>query len=120
MPRQSPPEKKQLSYDHDHRNGYGENSKSSRKNISRRKRGVNQANRHTHKQQLGGSDPQTGEPQPGCRARRPKTWRKVADIPLRDIVAKKLFRRARLGIASPESVEAAMQRVAAHRQRRVK
>ncbi len=117
MPRQSPPEKKQLSYERDRRNGYGENSKSSRKNIHRRNRGVNQANRHAAKQQLGVVHPETGEPLLGSGAvvRRPKTWRKVADIPLSDMVAKKLFRRARLGIASPASVEAAMERVSAHR-----
>ena len=120
MPRPSPAEKKRLSYERDRRNGYGENSKSSRKNIRRRKQGVNQANRHAQKQSLGIIDPETGEPPPGCGAvvRRPKTWRKVADIPLGDMVAKQLFRRARLGIASPESVDAAVQRVAAHRRRR--
>ncbi len=120
MPDQSPPEKNQLSYERDRRNGYGENSQSSRQNIRRRKQGVNQANRHAAKQLLGVVDPQTGEPQPGSGAvvRRPQTWRKVADIPLGDMVAKQLFRRARLGIASPESVEAAVERVASHRQRR--
>ena len=122
MSRKSPPEKKQLSYERDRRNGYGENSKSSRQNIRRRKRGVNQANRHAAKQLLGAIDPETGEPLPGSGAvvRRPKTWRKVADIPLGDMVARKLFRRARLGIASPESVAATMERVAAHRKRHVR
>ncbi len=117
MPEKSPPQKKQLSYERDRRNGYGENSKSSRKNIRLRKQGVNQANRHAHKQLLSVIDPETGEPHP-CRGvvmRRPKTWRKMADIPLGDVVTKKLFRRARLGIASPESVEAALQRVDSHR-----
>ena len=121
MPEKSPQQKKQFSYERDRRNGYGENSKSSRKNIRLRKRGVNQSNRHAAKQLLGAVDPETGEPLPGSGAvvRRPKTWRKVADIPLGDMVAKKLFRRARLGIASRESVEAAMQRVAAVRKRPV-
>ncbi len=120
MNEMTPQQKKQLSYERDRRNGYGENSKSSRKNIRCRKRGVNQANRHAAKQLLGVVDPETGEPIPGSGAvvRRPKTWRKVADIPLGDMVAKQFFRRARLGIASPESVEAAVERVASHRQRR--
>ena len=120
MSEKSPQQKKQLSYEHDRRNGYGENSTSSRTNIPRRKRGVNQANRHAHKQLLSAIDPETSEPRPGSGpvVRRPKTWRKVADIALGDMVAKKLFRRARLGIASPESVEAAVQRVAALRKRR--
>ncbi len=119
MPRTSPPDKKQLSYERDRRNAYGENSKSSRQNIRLRKRGVNQANRHATKQHLGVIDPETGEPQLGRGAviRRPKTWRKVADIPLGDMVARKLFRRARLGIASSESVKAAVDRVTAHRKR---
>ncbi len=120
MNEMTPQQKKQFSNERDRRNGYGENSKSSRKNIRLRKRGVNQANRHAHKQQLGVVDPETGEPQPnsGVVVRRPPTWRKVADIPLGDMVARKLFRRARRGIASSESVEAAVQRVAAHRKGR--
>lgn len=36
MARHSPQEKKQLSYEHDHRNVYGENDKSSRKAIPHR------------------------------------------------------------------------------------
>ena len=86
MNERSPQQKKQLSYERDRRNGYGENSESSRKNIRLRKRGVNQANRHAHKQQLGVVDPETGEPQQdsGVIVRRPKRWRKVADIPLGD------------------------------------
>lgn len=120
MPHRSPPEKKQLSYERDRRNAYGENSKSSRKNIRLRKRGVNQANRHAYKQLLGVIDPESGEPQPnsGVVVRRPQTWRKVADIPLGDMVKKKIFRRARLRMASHESVEAAVQRVATDRKRR--
>lgn len=120
MPHRSPPEKKQLSYERDRRNAYSENSKSSRKNIRLRKRGVNQANRHAYKQLLGVIDPESGEPQPnsGVVVRRPQTWRKVADIPLGDMVKKKIFRRARLRMASHESVEAAVQRVATDRKRR--
>jgi hypothetical protein len=114
VPRKSPQQQKQLSYERDRRNEYGENSKSSRKNIPRRKQGVNQANRHAAKQLLGVTDSETGEPQPGSVVRRPQTWRKVADIPLGEMVAKKLFRRARFGMTGlpsnrkrhrPESVD---------------
>ncbi len=48
--RQSPQEKKQLSYEQDRRNVYGENDKSSRKAIPFRKRAVNKANRHADHQ----------------------------------------------------------------------
>jgi hypothetical protein len=70
---------------------------------------------------LGTIDLETGEPQLGSGAvvRRPKSWRKVADIPLGDMVTRKLFRRARLGIARPESVAVAVERVAASRKRPV-
>ena len=50
--RRSPHEKKALSYEKDRRSIYGENDKSSRKNIPLRKRLVNKANRHAAQQQL--------------------------------------------------------------------
>jgi hypothetical protein len=50
--RRSPQEKKALSYAKDRRNAYGENDKSSRRNIPLRKRLVNRANRHAAQQQL--------------------------------------------------------------------
>ncbi|WP_194828528.1 hypothetical protein [Nocardia sp. XZ_19_231] len=43
--RRSPQEKKSLSYAKDRRNGYGENDKSSRKNIPRNKRIRNRVDR---------------------------------------------------------------------------
>lgn len=108
----SPQEKKQLSYERDRRNRYGENSKSSRKNIRRRKQSVNQANRHAARITLQATDPLTGEPTSSVgKLRRPHRWSKVADTPLGDAVIRKLERRASLGIASPRSVERAIRKV---------
>ncbi|MFD0527546.1 hypothetical protein ACFQ1I_10530 [Kitasatospora arboriphila] len=45
MVRRTPREKKRLSYLKDRRNAFGENDKSSRTSIRRRKRAVNSANR---------------------------------------------------------------------------
>ena len=50
--RRSPAEKKRLSYSRDRRNYYGENDKSSRKNIARHKRHRNRAGRRRVHQQL--------------------------------------------------------------------
>ncbi|MEV6906791.1 tyrosine-type recombinase/integrase [Amycolatopsis sp. NPDC051071] len=55
MGRKSPQEKKRLSYAKDRRNRYGENDKSSRKNIPRHKRRVNRLNRHRDQQVLNGA-----------------------------------------------------------------
>jgi hypothetical protein len=86
--RRSPQEKKALSYVRDRRNMYGENSKSSRKNIPLRKRLVNKANRHAAQQQLrqvnGAPAVERAEQAEDrlCGAGR-KTWRKRPDLPLR-------------------------------------
>jgi hypothetical protein len=50
--RRSPQEKKRLSYSKDRRNWYGENDKSSRKNIPRSKRIRHRSERHGQQQQL--------------------------------------------------------------------
>jgi hypothetical protein len=86
--RRSPQEKKALSYARDRRNMYGENDKSSRKNIPLRKRLVNKANRHAVQQQLRQA---TGTPaaeraeraEDRLRGVRQKTWRKRPDLSLR-------------------------------------
>jgi hypothetical protein len=86
--RRSPQEKKALSYARDRRNMYGENDKSSRKNIPLRKRLVNRANRHAAQQQLRQA---AGVPaaeraeraEDRVRGSRQKTWRKRPDLPLR-------------------------------------
>lgn len=107
MDRLSPQQKKQLSYDNDRRNTYGENDKASRKAIRRNKRRVNRANRHRDRQTLAqstalpvaGDDDTTDD---RLHARRPKRWRKSPDETLRQVVARRLRRRAQAGRDSPE------------------
>jgi hypothetical protein len=64
--RRSPQEKKRLSYSRDRRNYYGENDKSSRKNIARHKRRRHRAERHSVRQHLaaatGPADVDAGTP----------------------------------------------------------
>jgi hypothetical protein len=99
MSSRSPQEKKALSYARDGRNTYGENDKSSRKNIPLRKRLVNRANRHSTQQKLSSG---TGEVdldlaevvEERALGKRPKAWSKVPDIPLRDWVQRQSSRRA--------------------------
>lgn len=96
--RRSPQQKKQLSYDNDRRNTYGENDKASRKAIRRNKRRVNQANRHRDRETLSRAtglrdvDAEAGTDD-RLHARRPKSWRKSADETLRRVVERKLRRR---------------------------
>jgi hypothetical protein len=92
--RKTPQEKKELSYAKDRRNGYGENDKSSRKNISLRKRLVNRANRHAAQQALHGAvgvtDSASEEAaEQKAAAKRPKSWRKRADVPLAEHLERK-------------------------------
>ncbi|GII26465.1 hypothetical protein [Planosporangium mesophilum] len=83
----SPQEKKALSYARDCRNVYGENDKSSRTSIRRRKRLPHRANRRHDRQTLTGC---VGVPAPGLaeavevrlRGRRRASWRKCPDLPL--------------------------------------
>ncbi|MFI6297568.1 hypothetical protein ACIBEJ_38655 [Nonomuraea sp. NPDC050790] len=91
MRQRTPQEKKQLSYAKDHRNAYGENDKSSRKNIRRNKRAPHRANRHRAHQVLeaavGVVDEVVEEQvEERVRRRRPKRWRKVPDVALGEIV----------------------------------
>jgi hypothetical protein len=96
--RRSPQEKKQLSYDKDRRNSYGENDKASRKSIPRNKSRVNRANRHLDRQALlpstGIRQPETEDGADERLHRRPrKGWRKSADETLRQAVGRRLRRR---------------------------
>lgn len=100
MRKLTPQEKKELSYKKDRRNAYGENDKSSRKNIPLRKRLVNRANRHREQQLLSGA---TGTPDADAAdtteqrllGTRPKSWRKIPDEPLGERIRKQLSRRRR-------------------------
>jgi len=100
--RRSPQEKKALSYARDRRNTYGENDKSSRKNIPLRKRLVNRANRHAAQQQLdaalGVVDAERAErTEVRLRGTRGKSWRKRPDEPLGQVLERKRQRAAVLG-----------------------
>lgn len=126
MARRSPQEKKALSYAKDRRNDYGENDKSSRKNIRRNKRVPNRADRHREHQVLGIAagvrivDEVVEQAEAKLLAKRSmwmtKRWRKYRDAPLADIVENRLRRRIRLGIDDPGTAVARIERV---RRRRV-
>lgn len=126
MARRSPQEKKALSYAKDRRNDYGENDKSSRKNIRRNKRVPNRADRHREHQVLGIAagvrivDEVVEQAEAKLLAKRSmwmtKRWRKYRDAPLADIVENRLRRRIRLGIDDPGTAVAHIERV---RRRRV-
>ena len=89
--RKTPQEKKQLSYDRDRRSIYGENDKSSRKNIPRSKQRAAQAYRTKTNELLSsvarGADPDEAEAR--VRSVRGKgtssriSWRKTPDVSLR-------------------------------------
>jgi hypothetical protein len=123
--RSSPQEKKALSYAKDRRNDYGENDKSSRKNIRRNKRTPNRADRHRKHQLLkdaaGRIIAETAEQvEDRLVAKKSmwftKRWRKWQDAPLAEIVAYKLRRLARLGMQDGDAVEERSARI--HRRTR--
>jgi hypothetical protein len=116
----SPQEKKALSYAKDRRNDYGENDKSSRRNIRRNKRVPNRADRHREHQLLtGATGPVVADIAERVEDRLlvkksmwyTKRWRKWPDARLADVVVYKLLRRARLGIADPDAVEQRVNRI---------
>jgi hypothetical protein len=95
----SPREKKDLSYDRDGRNAYGENDKASRKAVPRRKRLRARATRRLAKQQL----PRNVADMPAeqaeqidaiiAAAKHKYDWRKKPDIRLREWVERGRKRR---------------------------
>lgn len=92
-----PRKKKEESLKHDRRNTYGENDKSSRKSIRRRKRLVNQIYRHKVKQVLTSSDATTTEDTIAA-IRRP-AWKKHPDQPLGEVMLSDLISEMRTIIA---------------------
>jgi hypothetical protein len=119
--RRDPQEKKALSYTRDRRNDYGENDKSSRKNIRRNKRLPNRADRRRERQVLATAAGLAVTPD---MAERTETrllakksmwsrrwWHKWPDAPLVDIVERKLRRRARAGMVEPSQVEVLIERI---------
>lgn len=127
MVRRSPQVKKALSYAKDRRNDYGENDKSSRKNIRRNKRIPVRADRHRERQVLADATGPADATELAERAEAKlsarksmwltKRWRKWRDAPLGEVVVGKLQRRAALGMADPAEVDARVERVRARRRR---
>ncbi|MEV0065723.1 MULTISPECIES: hypothetical protein [unclassified Amycolatopsis] len=116
MARKSPQEKKALSYEKDRRNNYGENDKSSRKNIPRNKREPNSANRRHDRlvtQSATGPVDLDAAEQADERlgVKKSKRWRKYRDAPLADHIVCRLARRARKGMTTPEAAEERIERV---------
>lgn len=111
--RRSPQEKKALSYAKDRRNDYGENDKSSRKNIRRNKRLPNRADRHRARQILASAAPEHAETRLAAKKSMwlTKRWRKWRDAPLADIVSYQLRRRAELGMDDQADVDARIERI---------
>ena len=119
--KKTPQEKKAESYEKDRRYSYGNNAKAARKAVPRNKANVNRANRHAASQSLADVEGRVdGDRADAAEARldakRPKTWKKVPDRPLGEVVPRQLKRRAARDEASKESVEKKVDRV----QRRVR
>src|SRR5262245_56233095 len=97
----TPQEKKRNSYSKDRRNTYGENAKSSRKNISRNKRIRVRDERRTAQEPLRGASLILDESQVDLASakairKRKKSWKKRPDSPLGIVVRQKLSRRERI------------------------
>jgi hypothetical protein len=95
--KRSPQEKKRLSYDRDRRNTYGENAKSSRKNIARSKARSHREYRSNVRTAIASSDlddPDTLEDR--VRSVRRESWVKQPDDPLGRVVEMKATKRKRM------------------------
>ena len=99
----TPQEKKRRSYENDRRNTHGENQKSSRKNIPRSKRMSHQDERRSVRQALISAkgtvvDEVADEAQSDAmrrgRIKKLAAFRKSPDRPLKDVVERRLQRRA--------------------------
>src|SRR2546423_12434510 len=106
--RRSPQEKKALSYARDRRNDFGSNEKAARRSIPRRKRAARHAERtreHLALRQIRGivgtAMAQADRADARLAARRPGPWRKWPGAPPGEAVARKLTRRARVGLIQP-------------------
>jgi len=116
MGRKTPPEKKRLSYLKDRRDAYGENDKSSRKNLARSKAFARRSNRARESLALRAA---TGVPDE-IRAeaaelrllgKRRRVKRKWPDIPLAEYVEWKVERRAERENGRAGRLEEALSRV---------
>src|SRR5262245_36828250 len=101
MRKKTPQEKKQLSYEKDRRNCYGESPHGARKSIPLRKKLRNRANRKYQEQQLAITslkldDDLAEQIETRLYQKAPKLWNKVADAPLKKAVGRKQQRRQNL------------------------
>ena len=115
--RRSPQEKKRLSYSKDRRNWYGENDKSSRKNIARNKRNRHRSERHREQQQLAAAlgpvdeAVEAGLDERLTCARRADRWRKHPDTQLGVYVAGALAARVQKGSSAAHTEQARIEKV---------
>lgn len=96
--RKSPQQKKALSYERDRRDTYGENNKSSRKNIPLSKALSIRSERHEKNNALRGaltaeSDDQLVAVEVAVHTSEPRQWKKHPGATLGEVVAKKTKRR---------------------------
>ena len=98
----TPQQKKRLSYEHDRRNTYGENQKSSRKNIPKSKQRSHQEERRSVRQVLIAAQGEVAEEAADQaqsqtlrtgRIKKLKAFRKSPDKPLGEVIERRLHRR---------------------------
>jgi hypothetical protein len=115
MKRKTPQEKKRESYLHDRRNTYGENSKSSRRNIARNKRLRSRVERRLARTAFGPGVGLDVERVDDVEARvvrqRRRAWTKCPDEPLRKVVEEKLERRVELGMLGAAEAATGLARI---------
>ncbi|MFJ1755903.1 hypothetical protein [Kitasatospora sp. NPDC088134] len=117
MRRKTPQEKKRLSYLKDRRNTYGENDKSSRRNIARSRRANHHAVRGRERLALvrvRASEGQLDDSEVQFARRSTGRWRKAPDTPLAAVVAARLERRLTLDIDTPQRTTERLTRVRRH------
>ena len=98
MKRKTPQEKKQISYERDRRNVYGEAPHAARKAIPLRKALRNRANRHVANQSVDYQGPAPDEDladelESRVHHRVPQEWEKYPDAPLGEVIANKSRKR---------------------------
>jgi len=98
MRKRTPHEKKELSYERDRRNVYGESPHAGRKAIPLRKALRNRANRRLANQELAIQGPTPSDDisdavESGINQKAPKNWNKTPDAPLGKVLAEKSRRR---------------------------
>ncbi len=98
--RRTPQEEKRLSYAKDCRNAYGENDKSSRRNIPRGRQRAHRANRRRADRALRAAVGPVDEvvadrAEQVVRSTRPAVFRKSPDVPLGEVVEHRLRQRVR-------------------------